>query len=120
MNAKLQEGKPTRLEVTGYAMLDEMGIDYLSQYVIGGKFCVDAFIEKSGLVIQFDGDYWHGHPIRFPNPDTRQRRRMNLDHSQDAYLKRCGFRVLRIWESDIIQSPQSMRDRIALALSEGS
>jgi very-short-patch-repair endonuclease len=64
-------------------------------------FCVDAFVPGKGVVIQFDGDYWHANPVLFPNPDARQRRRIPLDKSQDAYMRACGYKVLRLWEGDI-------------------
>ncbi len=98
-------------------MLDSIGVSYDPQCMIGGKFCVDAFVPEAKLVIQFDGDYWHGNPERFPVPDARQRKRMKLDVSQDAYMAACGYRVLRLWESHIKQHPSAVADRILAALA---
>jgi very-short-patch-repair endonuclease len=112
LNARQQRGRTTRLEVAGYAMLDEIGVPYERQHTIAGKFCVDAFVPSVGLVVQFDGDYWHGNPTRFPVPDTRQRKRMHLDKSQDAYLSKCGYRVVRVWESDVQADPMGVKSRL--------
>jgi very-short-patch-repair endonuclease len=101
MNAMQQRRFQSSIERIGYNLLDDLGIEHLRQHVIGGKFCVDAFIPSHGIVVQFDGDYWHGHPERFPNPDARQRKRMRLDASQDAYMATCGYTVLRFWESEL-------------------
>lgn len=101
MNAKQQRMRPNHIEQTGYAILDSLGIAYTPQHVIGGKFCVDAFLPDSNVVVQFDGDYWHGNPAKFPAPDARQRRRMTLDASQDAYMVKCGYTVIRVWASDL-------------------
>jgi very-short-patch-repair endonuclease len=117
MNHKQQEGNPTRLELAGYALLDRMGIGYSRQFLIGGKFCVDAFVETAGLVIQFDGDYWHGNLRRFPEPDRRQQRRMALDRSQDAYMKKCGYEVFRIWESDFKENPAAITEQLRQILT---
>lgn len=68
-------GRTTKLEVKGYSLLDELGIRHERQYLLFEKFCVDAWVEECNLVIQFDGDYWHGHPIKYPNPDRRQRKK---------------------------------------------
>lgn len=103
------QNEPNSLEKAGYVMLDDIGVRHERQHLIGGKFCVDAFIPEVALVVQFDGDYWHGHPANFPNPDARQIRRMSLDRSQDAYMAACGFEVLRLWESDIKQRPEHVR-----------
>lgn len=113
MNAAQQRGHQTAIERIGYALLDDMGLAYLPQHVIGGKFCVDAFLPEQGLVVQFNGDYWHGHPQKFPEPDARQRRRMRLDASQDAYMRACGYRVLRLWESDLHQHLDLTRQLIS-------
>lgn len=112
MNAKQQRIKINKLERDGYEILDELGIQYKPQYLIANKFCVDAFIPEWNIAVQFDGDYWHGHPEKFPNPDERQIRRMKLDRSQDAYLKKCGIRVIRIWESDVKNRRSQVRDML--------
>lgn len=121
MVAKQQLLKGTKPEKIGYAILDGLGVPYLPQHVIGNKFCVDAFVPSAALVVQFDGNYWHGHPTRFPDPDTRQRRRMRLDRSQDAYMAKCGYRVARIWEVDLLKHPEHVRTRLrqCLGLQEG-
>lgn len=119
MNAIQQRGRRTKPEVVGYGILDALALSYEPQYVIGGKFCVDAFIPNAGVVVQFDGDYWHGHSQRFPNPDSRQRKRMRLDKSQDQYMKACGYSVVRIWESDLMKNPEAVTARLRQLLALG-
>ncbi len=115
MNAEQQRKAPNRLERAGYAILDGLGVDYEPQVTIGGKFIVDALVGGS-LVVQFDGEYWHGHPVKFPKPDHRQQKRMRLDKSQDAYMAACGLRVLRLWESEVHRQPTACAERIRSAL----
>lgn len=120
MNARQQELYPNAVEVAGYALLDRLGVPYVKQYVVGGKFCVDAYLPDAGLVVQFDGDYWHGHPATFPNPDHRQRRRMALDRSQDAYMAAMGLRVARFWASQIEREPDAVMSALRrLAVPRG-
>jgi very-short-patch-repair endonuclease len=118
MNAKQLEMHPNNLERTAYAMLDEIGIAYNPQYLIGDKFCVDAFVPSCNTVIQFDGDYWHGNPTKFVTLDHRQSRRVALDRSQDAYMKACGYHVLRIWESEIKRAPNHVKNLLRNALTQ--
>lgn len=117
MNADQQRGKQTSIERIGYALLDAIGVAYRPQHLVGGKFCVDAFVSEAALVIQFDGDYWHGHPERFPAPDARQRRRIKLDQSQDAYMAACGYRVLRLWEAQLRRDPAEVTLLLRRALA---
>lgn len=118
MNAKQARSMgPNKLEQGAYAMLDRLGVSYQPQHMIGGRFCVDAFVPDAKLVVQFDGDYWHGHPLRFPDPAPRQQRRMALDRSQDAYMAACGYRVLRLWESDLRRDAEACAVRITAAIT---
>ncbi len=112
MNLGQQRGKQTVPEKIGYALLDSLGADYLPQHLIAGKFCVDAFVPSRGTVVQFDGDYWHGNPARFPSLDDRQRRRVRLDRSQDAYMAKCGYHVIRLWETDLHQKLETVRKKL--------
>ena len=117
MNVNQQRLYPNKLEKLGYSMLDETGVKYNAQHLIGGKFCVDAFIPEHGLIVQFDGDYWHGNPERFPNPTERQLKRMSMDKSQDAYMKACGYKVIRLWESMIKSNYEASLELIKSSLS---
>ena len=80
-----------------------MGVCYKTQVLLCKKFCVDVLVKKHKLVIQWDGDYWHGYRKRGDATvlDKRQSRRVKLDKSQDAYLRKCGYTVLRVWEHDV-------------------
>lgn len=116
-NLELQKKKPTRLELAGRAILDEIGLGYTEQVLIGGKFVVDVVIEGQNIVIQWDGDYWHGFRAANDNiaPDRRVAKRMALDRSQDAYMAASGMTVLRFWEHEVFSSPALVRDRIIQA-----
>ena len=114
-NRSLQEGQPTSLELAGYAILDALGVKYEKQVEIGDKFIVDARMPDSAVIIQWDGDYWHGNPDFYDELDERQEKRRRLDHSQDAYLRTCGYRVLRFWEHEVHDAPEEVRARIAHA-----
>jgi very-short-patch-repair endonuclease len=90
-----------RLEVAGSEILRSIGIEFQEQVLIENKFLVDAFIPEYKIVIQWDGDYWHGFKVTNGELDHRQTKRMALDKSQDAYMKKCGYTVLRFWEHEV-------------------
>lgn len=105
LNAKQNRmKKETSIERIGYKLLNELNIFYKKQYLINDKFCVDAFLPNEKLIIQFDGDYWHGYRKNIFKVESRIQKRMKLDISQDAYLKKCGYKVLRFWEHDLLKA----------------
>jgi DNA mismatch endonuclease, patch repair protein len=102
----------------GQVILDSMGLRYKSEVLLANKFVVDILLTDTKIVIQWDGDYWHGYqgdsgekPI-----SDRQMRRARLDRSQDAYLKTCGYMVLRFWEHDVVKNSEVVIEYITRAI----
>lgn len=114
MNTLQQTGRITRAEVAGYALLDSLGIAYEPQAIFKGKFTPDATVATARLLVQFDGDYWHDR--KGVSTEARIRKRVALDHSQDAYAAACGWRVLRLWESDLQGDAEGCAARLLSAL----
>lgn len=112
MNLMQQKLKCNKIEKIGYDILSELKIEYIPQYLIVDKFCVDAFIPSQNIVIQFDGDYWHGNKEKFPTLDKRQKKRSALDISQDSYLSKMGIRVVRIWEHQLLCNKDFVKNKI--------
>ena len=98
-NQLLQQGITTRIEILLYSCLDNIGVSYLPQALLFDKFTVDALIPEFNLVIEADGEYWHGHP-RFYPLNAQQKRTVAKDNSRNAYLSKCGYTILRFWESE--------------------
>ena len=42
MNVAQQKISPNKLEQAGFAILDGIGVEYVKQYTVGGKFAVDG------------------------------------------------------------------------------
>lgn len=116
-NIKLQQCNPTKLELAGRSILLASGLPFREQVLIAGKFTVDALIEDRSVVVQWDGDYWHGfRPANDNRPlSERQARRVALDRSQDAYMTKAGYTVLRFWEHEVWKNPDDVRSRIQAA-----
>ncbi len=82
---------PTSIERKVYQFLEDKGIPFEKQKLIKDKFLVDAFIPSRNLIIECDGEYWH-------NLDKIKKQ----DRAKDAYLFTCGFNLLRLKESEIM------------------
>jgi G:T-mismatch repair DNA endonuclease (very short patch repair protein) len=95
---KLERDQPSALELRLAEILTDFGIIFEHAALIKPKFIVDFRI--GNLIIQTDGDYWHGHP-RFEPLTKRQKAQKRRDKAQDKYLTQCGYTVVRIWESEL-------------------
>lgn len=91
------------LEILGGKLLREYGYIIEEQKLINDKILVDVYVPEYNLIIFWDGEYWHGHPTKLKNgiPDKRQDQRIKYDKSQEAYLLKCGYKILRFWESEV-------------------
>ncbi len=107
LNRDQQLGKETSVERMGYALLTECGVVFERQAQLE-KFCVDAFIPALKIVVQFDGDYWHGHSS-FEPLNKIQRRNRQRDGAMDAYLLKCGYTIFRVWGSDLKQNRENVK-----------
>jgi len=85
--------KDTLIEVKIQNFLKQLGISFLThQYIknIEHGYQCDILIPSMNLVIECDGNYWHKYPIG-----------NELDHIRTKELISKGFKVLRLWESEI-------------------
>ena len=69
---------------------------------------VDAAIPEQKVVIQADGDFWHGKKAadRGEAPPDFVDEAVKRDRSQNAYLAKAGWRILRLWESELLGDPE--------------
>jgi len=85
--------KNTTIEIKIQNFLKQLGIEFFThQYMkeIEHAYQCDILIPSMNLVIECDGDYWHKYPIG---------RLIDVQRTQELLDK--GFKVLRIWESEI-------------------
>lgn len=112
---------PTRPERVLYSLLDELLGEgaWASQYHVFDKWTVDAAVPSHRLIIQADGDYWHGW-----DPETHHHplvaRNMRNDRRQDAYISKTDWTSLRLWEHDLLDRPEWCAERIQAALANFS
>jgi G:T-mismatch repair DNA endonuclease (very short patch repair protein) len=98
---RIERDKPSGLEQRLRDILTGLNVDFEPSALIKPRFVVDARI--GNLIIQADGDYWHGHP-RFEPLTERQLQQQKRDRAQDAYLTKCGYTVVRIWEKELTEA----------------
>lgn len=86
--------KDTKIELKIQNYLKELGIEFFThQYInIEHGYQCDIFIPSLNMVIECDGVYWHKYPTG-----------REIDHIRTKELIEKGFKVLRLWEINIVQ-----------------
>jgi DNA mismatch endonuclease (patch repair protein) len=89
----------------------------------------DVVLRRHRLAVFVDGDFWHGRD--WERRRERLRSGSNADYwiakiaynrdrdrRNDALLRELGWRVLRLWETDVLSDPKAAASRVrALAMS---
>lgn len=91
--------------------LDKLGIEYQYQFEAKdiGRF-FDFYLPKSNLIIEIDGDYWHGNPEKYEKDELKkhQIKAQRIDEYKTKWALLHSIPVLRIWESDIRKNPKKV------------
>lgn len=86
--------------------MNDLGIEFFTHFYvkeIEHKYRCDIFVPSIRLIIECDGDYWHGNPKFYSEEilNERQRWKINLDELRTKELIEKGYRVIRLWGSEI-------------------
>ena len=108
---------PNKLELAGRKIVSGIGVEFEEQVLLFEKFTVDVFVR--GVVIQWDGDYWHGNPNIYSKLGDMQVKNVKQDKACNAYLRKCGVKVLRFWEKDVKKRPEWVEKEIKRELGIG-
>lgn len=118
-NIRSKGTKPERIITK---ILRQKGI-YFTQHLkkVYGKPDV-TFLRKK-VAVFVDSDFWHRHPENFQMPKTNRdywekkiQRNVNRDKEINQKLKKEGWNVVRIWESEIKKAPDKCVNRILKAI----
>lgn len=121
--AHLASRAPTAPERNLYALLDNVVGEgnWSSQHLVFDKWTVDAALPHLRLVIQADGDYWHGYDPKTHASPMVAKNRLN-DRRQAAYMEKAGWLLLRLWEHDLKLRPdwcaEQIRQHVTMATSQ--
>jgi len=113
---KIFSKKPmNKLEKYVSSILDENNINYTFQFFLKTKegTCksYDFKIKNTNILIEIDGDYWHGGPSLEKHFYKLEETKQN-DVLKDKLALENGFTLIRIWESDIYKQPDLIINKI--------
>jgi DNA mismatch endonuclease (patch repair protein) len=114
-NVKLRDGS---LEVVIRSELHKRGYRF-RKHVKTLPGTPDAVFPREKIAVFIDGDFWHGY--RLPvwehklNDFWKEKIRTNRkrDRRNFSKLRRMGWRVIRIWQHEILDDPSRCIDQIA-------
>jgi DNA mismatch endonuclease, patch repair protein len=97
---------------------------YLTKYNLPGK--PDLVLSKKRIVIFIDGDFWHGFNWDLRKPKMKANREywipkiernMQRDKEVNTLLESQGWRVLRIWEHEVMSNIADCVSRVIRFIS---
>lgn len=94
---------------------------YRTNYGIPGR--PDIVFTRLKIAVFIDGCFWHKCPKCFKKPATRSKFWMDKinsnvkrDREVNEILKKAGWKVIRLWEHEINETPAKAVDKIAKIL----
>ncbi|MFJ5789217.1 DUF559 domain-containing protein [Lysinibacillus sp. NPDC093712] len=107
--------RKTSIERTIESFLLEESIPYKYSFILdGAQF--DFHIVGTNILIECDGDFWHGNPKFYSTFYSVQKRIKARDIEKNQIAAANGFRLLRFWEDDIKNDFENVKKRIINAL----
>jgi DNA mismatch endonuclease (patch repair protein) len=110
-------GKGTKPELFVERLLVEKGITFEKHPKMFGK--PDFLLPEYSIVIFTDGDFWHGYrmgPKKLAVMSEFWRVKISGNKARDrrvnAFLRREGWTIVRVWEHDIRRKPEAVVARI--------
>ncbi len=103
--------KDTSIELKIQDFLTTLKIEFVTHKYMNIKNCYqcDIFVPSMNLIIEADGDFFHMNPNKFSSEDRAFKNGMTakekwkLDSDRTKELLEKGFKVIRLWENEIIK-----------------
>lgn len=94
----------TSLERKYYLMLKGLGVDYVPQYPLGGRY-YDAYLPDHNILFEFDGSFWHPKSKEEAKYEF-QKKSFVVDMEKNKMAEKKGIKIIRIREEEPITTEQ--------------
>ena len=98
--AKKMSKKMTAPERVFFKLTKEIKVECIPQKIVGGKI-YDFYIPSKNMLVEVDGDYYHGNPEIFKENNGMQKRNKKNDTYKDNVAIGYGYNLERVWENDL-------------------
>lgn len=104
-------GKNTKPELLVYGYLRKQKVYFQRHYRSREGIVIDVALPRRKLAVFIDGDFWHGRSVdrvveRRGRDDFWSKkllRNIERDQQQSELLRSKGWKILRVWESDLMR-----------------
>jgi len=103
--------KDTKPELKMKEILNELNIPFEHQFRLC-RYLFDFHILNTNILIEVDGDYYHGNPEKYSNLNETQQKVKQKDIIKDKVAKTNNFILLRFWESNILNNKENVKNCI--------
>lgn len=115
--ARKMDKNPTAPEKMFMSILEELEIEYETQKIVGGKI-YDFFIPSKNILIEVDGDYWHGKDKELKEMSLIQKKAFYNDIRKNAIAKNNGYQIERVWEEEIMKNYELTKSKFKYILTD--
>lgn len=103
--------KDTKPELKMKEILNELNISFEHQFRLGNRL-FDFHILNTNILVEVDGDYFHGNLKIFSKLNKMQKINKQRDIVKDQIAKESNFVLLRFWESDILKNTKEVKKEL--------
>lgn len=97
--------KSTETEIIVANLLKEYNIEFFEQrkikYNSKNFYVVDFLIKDTKIIIEANGDYWHGNPKIYPTLNNLQKKWKLEEQKREQNLLSLGYTIFVLWEYDL-------------------
>jgi len=111
IQAKKMSKKLTWPEKEFVKMMKELKVECEPQKIVGEKI-FDFFLPDYNMLFEVDGDYWHGNREIYAEHNGMQRKNAKNDSYKNTLAKGYGYKIERVWESDLKKNYEDVKKRI--------
>jgi very-short-patch-repair endonuclease len=115
--AKKMDKNPTAPEKSFALMLEELGIEYETQKIVGGKI-YDFYVPEKNMLIEVDGDFWHAKDKSLNEMTMVQKKTFFNDLRKNAIAKNNGYELERVWEGELSDQYELIKSRFKYLLTD--
>jgi len=118
MGARCRTNKTT-IEIKIDQLLKNYHVPYFYNHNLG-EFVPDFYLPCFNIVIECQGDYWHGNPIKYSDSalNAMQKNNINRDNRKKQYFIDNGIDSLFLWEQDINKNFGTVKEQIERFIME--
>lgn len=111
--------KKTDIEIIFEKLLEELEIPYQMKFRIYDTKKInfwfreyDFLLSDSNILIEVDGDFWHGNEELFGELNEYQKNTQTNDKIKEDFAKLNGYKVIRFWGSEVKKNTTEVKNKI--------